>query len=174
MNKNLGVALVVIFVIATIGAYLFPKAQVPQEPLGATPGPQSDAHQYFLGGSTDGGRAATTSTARTYTLNAKDVAGLPTYIDWFPTNGITISLSATSTFDYVPNIGDVAVIYIRNASTTAAADLTIAAVDSGVDLQKNEDVADLTVLGLDWARLTLIRESLHLTTVLFDELTEAD
>lgn|SRR3990167_5129816 len=143
-------------------------------PLGSGTGQDVDSHQFFGGGITVGGRVSTTSTAATYTMNAKDLASLPTYIDWLPNDDITVSLSATSTFGYVPNIGDSAVIYVRNASTTAAATITLEAVDAGVDLQDNEDGSSLTIDGLDWGRLTLIRESLHLTTVIFDKYIEAD
>ena len=169
-SKILWVAVVVVAIIAT-GAYLYPKVT---QPLGAVPGPDVQDHMYLNGGSTNGGRVATTSTRATYTLVAKDVASLPTYIDWLVNVNTTVSLSATSTFGYVPNIGDVAVIYIRNASTTAGATLTLAAVDSGVDLQDNEDGSTLSIDGLDWGRLTIIREATHLTTVLFDKFIEAD
>lgn len=158
---------VAVLVVALGFVYVAPR------PLGGS-GQNVDAHQYFGGGSTDGGRTATTSTAATYTLVAKDVQSLPTYIDWTVNVNTTVSLSATSTFGYVPNIGDTAVIYIRNASTTAGATLTLAAVDSGVDLQKNEDTSNLAIEGLDWGRLTIIREATHLTTVIFDKYIEAD
>lgn len=167
--KLIGVALVA--VVIAIGGYMFPDVQIP---AGANPGPDNQNHQYFNAGSTDGGRVATTSTAAAYTLVAKDLASLPTYVDWLVNVNTTVSLSATSTFGYVPNVGDVAVIYIRNASSTAAATLTLAAVDTGVDLQKNEDTSNLAIEGLDWGRLTIIREATNLTTVIFDKYIEAD
>lgn len=144
------------------------------ERFGALPGPEHTGRESFLSGFSSGGWVATTTTAATYTTDRRDFNGTPTYIDWLPNVNTTVSLSSTSTFAYVPNIGDVAKIYVRNASTTAAASITLAAVDANLDLQKNEDTADLAILGLDWAELTLIRESGYLVTAFFSEFTEAD
>lgn len=166
---------VVIGVIATIGAYQFPKGNtIVERVVGAVSGPNVYDHMFFNAGYTSGGRTATTSDAATYTTSAKDFAGMPTYIDWLVNVNTTVSLSATSTYEYVPNVGDVAVIYIRNASTTAGATLTLAALNGNVDLQDNEDGSTLSIDGLDWGRLTIIRESLYLATVIFDKYIEAD
>jgi len=50
----------------------------------------------------------------------------------------------------------------------------LAAVDANLDLQKNEDTADLAINGLDWAELTIIRESGYLVTVIMSEFIEGD
>jgi len=145
------------------------------ERLGAVSGPNVDFHMFLGGGFTAGGRMATTSTAATYTTIQKDFAGLPTYLDWTPNVNTTITLNATSTHGYVPNVGDVATVYLRNASSTAASTITLAAENASVDLQMSEATGgDLILNGLDWAKLTFIREAVYTTTVIFDEFTEAD
>lgn len=148
------------------------KTEAPK--FGAVSGFDS-ARAYLNSGMTAGGSAATTSTATAYTLNARDFIGTPSTILWTPNVNTTLSLSATSTFDYVPKVGDVARIMFLNASSTAASSVTFAAVDAGIDLQFSEATGgDLVLNGLDWAELVLIRTSLHKTAVIFDEFTEAD
>lgn len=143
--------------------------------VGADAGPTKSERQSFVSGSSNGTRVATTSTAATYTLTARDLGGTPTYIDWTPNLNITLSLSSTSTKQYVPNVGDVAKIYIRNASSTAAASITLAAVDAGLDLQVTKNAtSSLAVLGLDYAEITLVRESLNLVSALVHNTNEAD
>ena len=150
-----------------------------KESLGAFPGPDVYQHVYLNSGYTAGGRKATTSpeTISTYTLVRGDFRGEPTYYDWLPNRQITLTIGATSTHGYIPKVGDVANIYFRNASSSqsASAKITFVAADSGLDLQFTEATGgDLVLNGLDWAKLTFIRESVHLVTVIFDEFTEAD
>ena len=175
MNKTLGTVLVVILVIATAGAYFYPGATPVKESLGAVPGPDVNNHMYLNVGSTNGGYMATTSAVATYTTLPKDFQGTPTVVSWTPNLNTTVSVSATSTFDYVPKVGDATTVYFRNASSTAGSSVTFAAKDSGVDLQFAEATGgDLVLNGLDWAKITIIRTSTYLVTVIFDEMTEAD
>lgn len=175
MNKIIGG--VAVLALALGGFAFFAPAEITPN-LGASAGPEHTEHQYFMSGSTDGGRAATTSavTMTAYTTVAQDFGSLPTYVDWLPNRAMTISLSATSTHQYVPKIGDVATIYFRNATTTAGApgSITFAAVDSGLDLQDNEDSADLLLPAEGYMMFTFIRESAHLVTVLAQEYIKAD
>ena len=146
-----------------------------KETLGATAGTTHSFHESFQKGLTIGGLNSTTTSASTYTTVARDFNGTPTVWSILPNLPITISLSGTSTLGYVPNVGDVAEVYIRNASTTAAAAIVFAAADSGADLQFAEATGgDLTVLGLDWEKLTIIHTSQNLVTFILDEMTEAD
>lgn len=171
LNK---ISLVIAILALIVGGFAFTTKDSVLK-VGANPGPEYTARQFFFAGSTSGGRVATTSAAATYTLVAKDFNGTPTYIDWLPNVDTTLSIGATSTHQYVPRVGDVANVYLRNASTTAGATVTLAAVDSGVDLQYTEATGgDLVLNGLDWGVLTFIRESDNLVTVLFSEFTEAD
>ena len=177
MIKNITLGIAVLALI--LGGFAFTKDSVVKETIreiavGGAAGPDHYNREYFNSGLTQGGRVATTSTATTHTMIAADLNGTPSYIDWLPNINTTVSLSATSTHEYIPNVGDVAKIYWRNASSTAGATITLAAVDAGLDLQKNEDTADLAINGLDWAELTLIRESINLVTVIMSEFIEGD
>ena len=145
--------------------------------LGATPGPNYTDRQYFNGGATAGGRLATTTatSVAAYTLTQRDLAGTPSVVEINPSVNLTLSLSSTSTYNYVPTVGDTAKLYVRNASTTAAASITLAAVDTGVDLQVTKNAtSSLAVTGLDWAELTLIRKSASSVTVIVHGTNEAD
>ncbi len=132
-------------------------------------------HSYFYQGLTEGGAVSTTSLVSTYTLSRNDIGSTPTVVQWTPSVNTTISITATSTFDYVPKIGDAATIYFRNASSTAGSSITFAAANANVDLQFSEATGgDLVLNGLDWAKMTFIRSSLYQVAVIFDEFTEAD
>src|SRR3990167_9129317 len=175
--KNTFISAGVAVLVVVLGFVFFaPKPNVVTEVLGSCSGQNVDSRQFLLGGLTQGGFvAATTSTAATYTLVAKDFAGAPTVISWLPNVNTTVSIGATSTREFIPEVGNVAYFYLRNASTTAAATITLAAVDAGLDLQMAEATGgDLVLSGLDWAKVTLIRTGTHLVTVIFDEMTEAD
>lgn len=182
-NTNKIIAGVVAFVLLlVINVFLvkdsvkqeFARVQFPSnEGYGAAVSPNT--HSFFNAGFTSGGVVATTTTAATYTTVAKDFAGTPTV--WSINAGLntTISLSGTSTHAYIPNVGDVANIYVRSATTTAATTITFAAEDIGVDLQMAEATGgDLVLEGLDWAKVTFIRTSANLVTIIFDEMKEAD
>lgn len=162
-----------------IAALLKPSTQtvVTNDPnVGGQSGQNQSGRQFFDGGATLGGtKLATTTTAATYTTVAKDFVGLPTIWAVTPNLNTTLSLSSTSTLAYVPNIGDTAQIYLLNASTTAAATITFAAVDANQDLQFAEATGgDLVLNGLDWEKVTLIRTSKYKVTMILDEMTEAD
>jgi len=175
MDKtNITIAIAVVaLIVGLFGA--FSGSTVVEKVVGASAGPEYSNRQFFNAGSTNGGRVATTSVAATYTTNATDFNGTPTYIDWTPNLNTTVSLSGTSTHAYVPNVGDVATVYLRNASSTAGATITLAAADANLDLQFVEATGgDLVLNGLDFGSLTIIRESASLVTVLFNEFTEAD
>lgn len=181
MNKSIGVVAVLALVLSGVSLLSTPEAVTErvvervETRLGADSGPEKQERQLHRAGTTVGGRVATTSTAATYTTAAADFAGLGTYLDWTPNVNTTVSISATSTHRLVPNVGDTAKIYLRNASSTAASSITLAAANANVDLQFTEATGgDLVLNGLDWAEITLIRESAYLTTVIFSEFTEAD
>lgn len=177
-NKTLGIALVVIIAIA-IGGYMYPNVteRVVEKvtELGANPGPYHTERQFFKSGSTNGGRLATSSVGA-LTTQPNDFNGAPTYIDWTPNVlDVNVSLTGTSTKPYVPEIGDTAVVYIRNASTTANAALNFSAADAGLDLQyASSTTAVVSVFGLDYARVTFIRESANLVTALWETFLEQD
>lgn len=121
-------------------------------------GGQSDSfHKFFEAGVTVGGNSiATTTTKSTYTLVASEITD-KSFLSITPNVELTLSLGATSTYAMIPRVGDTFKMKIKNASTTAASTITLAAADTSTDLQKNEDTAELAVLGLDWVELTFVR-----------------
>lgn len=154
-------------------AKYFGMGYVLEENVGATT--ENTNRIFFKKGITEGGYRATSSTIAAYTTTAGDFLNTPSVIAWTPNRDLTISLSSTSTFGYVPKVGDVAEVYLLNASSTAAAAITLAAKDANLDMQYGEATGgDLVLSGLDWGKLTIIRKSALQVSVLFDEMTEAD
>lgn len=155
------------------------RVNVPESKSALTLGAQANPDVYYRTfmreGITVGGRMATSSTASTYTTASRDFNGTPSMILWTPNVNTTVSLSSTSTFAYVPQVGDIAKVVFLNASTTAASAITFAAVDANLDLQFSEATGgDLVLNGLDWAEFTIIRQSASKVSVIFNEFTEAD
>jgi len=147
----------------------FPKGNpVIQQIVGGAAGPTVYDHQYFLGGITVGGTIATSSTAAAYTTSEKDFAQRPTYIVWTPNVVPTITITATSTFPLIPNVGDVATVLIKNATTTTGA-ITWAA-GSGLSITKSEDDAANTTAHGAFARFTFIRTSTLTVTAIQENL----
>jgi hypothetical protein len=159
MKKFLGIALVVVMVVIAIGGYVYPKVQ-----LGANPGPSHYNKQFFQNGIVVGGSAYASSTANSaetmtgkelddeivldYTLNVQDAT-------------LTLPASTTAMFSSnIPKTGDTMTRFIRNATTTATMDLTIAA-GSGVLLKKATTTAVIygDADGASYARLDFIRKS---------------
>lgn len=121
-----------------------------------------------------GGIRATSTDNATETLLASDI-DVENYLDYTPNINSTLTLPATSTLSaMIPNAGDSRQILFRNASTTAAATLTVAA-GTGIDLQYTEATGgDLVLNGLDVAITTWVRKSDTDILVIWDEFTEAD
>lgn len=176
-KKNIISSLVVSIVVVAIALTVFGGNTTVEKivDLGSGSGQNTDSRQFFQQGASFGGVVSTTTTATTYTTLARDFNNTPSVISWLPNINTTVSISSTSTLPYVPNVGDTATVYLRNASTTAAASITVAAKDAGLDMQFAEATGgDLVLNGLDWAKLTIIHTSTNLVTVIFDEMTEAD
>ena len=133
------------------------------------------SRQFFDSGSTNGGLAVRAITTAAPTITAAYFPAGATTLIWTPAINTTISLTATSASALVPQIGQSAVVYIQNASTTAASSITFAAADSNVDLQKaNYTGSDLIIDGLDWEKVTFIRTTAKKVTVFVESMTEGD
>jgi len=155
-TKNVLITLGVIALLVL--GVVFPRGNsVVQQIVGANAGPVVYDHQYFLGGITTGGVVATSSTAATYTTSEKDFAQKPSYIVWTPNVVPTVTITATSTFPLVPNVGDVAMVLIKNATTTTGV-ITWSAGE-GLTLTKSEDDTANTTAHTATARFTFIRTS---------------
>lgn len=150
-----------------------------REVVGASAGPDFSFRSFFKEDITEGGYYATSSSKATYTLTEAELRN-KNVIKWTPNRDVTLSIGATSTYALIPNVGDSFTTYLRNGSSTAAATITLAALNTDVDLQFAEATGgDLVLAGLDWAKVTFIKNSNTLTdnskvTVIFDEMTEAD
>jgi len=179
MNKiKIGLVVVVLVIISALITLASGLTISSKTDLSAIAGPDVFQKMFFHNGIQVGGTVvATTTTAAAYTLTVKDVADELSYFSVTPNIDTTFTLMASSSIAMdklnIPRAGDTRVILLANASTTAAASITLAA-GTGVDLQKNEDTADLAVLGLDVARLTFIRKPNTDVMVLMEELIEAD
>ena|SRR3990167_1974798 len=156
MNKTLGIALVVIFVIATAGAYLYPKVT---QPFGSNPSPEFFNHLEFRQGYTKGGTAiATSSTAATYTLTTKELRREVSYLSWTVNVNTTLTTMASTSAPFAGmQTGDSFSVYFYNASTTAGATATFAA-GTGVDLQESEG-GTVIINGLEMSRLTFVKKA---------------
>jgi len=161
------------------GIVNYNEAQLqPQEQLGAVSGPDVYQWMNFHAGYQSGGSSyATTSTATTYTLVAKDIPTGTTWLNWKPNINTTVTLMATTSVNIaaldIPDIGDTRTIYLYNASTTVASTITLAA-GTGIDLQKNEDTGNLATAGTSVAELTFIRKPNKDVMVILDQWDVAD
>ncbi|MEK7125867.1 MAG: hypothetical protein AAB835_00050 [Patescibacteria group bacterium] len=127
MNKTLGVVLVVILVIATAGAYLFPKVQ---KPLGAMPGPVIQSEFLDVNGvetwykSSPFNTASTTRCAlrapshATSTLSSEGVVKAATTTDYTITLAKSATAFATTTLIRELAVTEAGQIALPTASTT--------------------------------------------------------
>ena len=131
--------------------------------LGASPGPDIFQWVNLRAGFQHGGTVyATTSTAATYTLTTTELGKENYYLSWLPNVNTTLTTMATNTAAMrnmdIPLAGDTRAFWLYNASTTVASTITIAA-GTGVDLQKNEDTANLATAGTSMTKLIFIRKA---------------
>jgi len=167
-----GLALVVVIALgAFVLTRLAPVAPPVAPPVGAA-GSEFSSRVTLLDGVSVGGTImATSSTAATYTVTAAELSRAPQIINWTPNVNTTLSIGATSTLVYVPKVGDTAEIYLRNASTTLASTITLAAVDANTELQHAEATGgDVILNGTDVAKITLIHRSQFVVVFIFDEM----
>lgn len=174
MNKLLTGFVALALLLGGYASFRPAEKVVERVPFGALAGPDVYSHLNVHGAFTQGGNVNSTSTtAATYTMVNADIQGYGV-LEITPNVNSTFTLMASSTITgMIPNPGDVQSFWVQNASSTAAATLTLAA-GTGVDLQKNEDTADLAINGLDWAKLTFIRQADTDITVIMSEFIEAD
>lgn len=162
MNKTLGVVLVVILVIATAGAYLFPKVQVP---LGANPGPDHYELQQFFGGLVRGNYVATTSQTAAATLKVSDIAER----DVIAVQSVLGATDVTYTFfasssarSWLPQAGMTQQTCFLNATTSTSVNLIFAG-GLGIDLQVASSTGtlakDVTIGANATACFTFIRKA---------------
>lgn len=162
------------------GDYVYNEApgQDNGENFGAVSGPDHYERQNFHNSIVVGGNVVSTSSnIAAITMSGTELnEDVRTFL-WTANLNTTITLPRDITANGLlglQEVGDSRTILIKNASSTAASTITIAA-GAGMDLQYDEDSADLAILGLDWAELTFLRtNSTGSTTVFMTEFTEAD
>ena len=155
-----------------------PESFVDEGRLGAVPSPDVYQRMNFHAGYQSGGtRLATPTTAATYTLAVGDIKEDTVFWDVNVGLDTTITTMASSSLAMdamnIPNAGDTRELYVYSATTTTATTLTLAA-GTGVDLQKNEDTADLAINGLDVAKLIFIRKADTDVMLIMEEWVVAD
>lgn len=190
-TQNTGLYLVagLIGVIAFVGSYVGAKRPpivqtVVEKTFGAVPGPEHTETQNFRAGFTTGGTActATSTTAAVGTLNAAGDSSLirndVNCIDFTVNQAdVTLTLAASTSGWYPQKVNEVRSLWIRNASTTATADIVLAAGTGinikGVSTSTASTVAFKTILGDtgadNYARIDFIRQAdtdinAHVTT----------
>lgn len=145
MNKTLVIAVVALVV--SVGSVMFPRVVTTVvETLGSGSGQSHSFYESFGAGMEDGGDVVATSTVTDSTLKATDLMRAK-QIDMTLTQADgTLTLPATSTLiGWIPNPGNERTVYFRNATTTAAVDLTLA-VGAGMTF-KNSASSSAAVIG---------------------------
>ena len=155
-----------------------PTTYVEDGNLGASPGPDIYQRMNFHAGYQSGGiRLATSTTVATYTLAVGDIKEDTVYWDVNVGLNTTFTTMASSSLAMdamnIPFSGDTREVYVFSATTTDATTLTFAA-GTGVDLQMNEDSADLAINGEDIAKLIFIRKADTDVMIIMEEWIEAD
>lgn len=162
MNKKTSiVSLIVIAIIAIIGLFFPQTTQTIKEitKLGSVVSPDIFDHVTLNQNVTIGGtQVSTTSTTATYTLTTKELRKEVSYISWLANVNTTLTtMASTSAPLSLLRTGESYSTYLYNASTTAAATITLAA-GTGVDLQ--EGTGGVVVInGLEVARLTFLKKA---------------
>ncbi len=124
---------------------------------------------------TQGGGTTSTSTANSAETLPYSYFDTENYISYTLTvQDATLTLPPTSTLiSFIPNLGDTRTIYIRNATTTATMDLTIAG-NTGVVLKKATSSATIygDTDGANYARLDFVRRNANYIDVLMNIFTD--
>lgn len=162
-NSKTSVALVVILLIA-IGSYFFPanKTVVERvvEQLGASSGTSHSFLESFESGLSVGGEYATSTSGAQMPLVAGAIENVSTIRATLNVVDTTLTFPASSTIGFMRNSGDTRVYWVKNATTTAAMDITFAA-GTGMNF-KNATTTKILIGDTDGgnaARVTLIRQA---------------
>lgn len=122
---------------------------------------------------------STSTTATTQTLVVADINGYDTISLTPNTGALTLTWFASSTASaFLPTAGDMQETCIYNATTTAAATITVAAA-AGIDMETSSSTpSDLTILAGNHACIKMIRQPATASTfdisVLMTEFSNAD
>lgn len=131
--------------------------------LGAFPGPEISNQVFFQEGVVIGGGIFATSTSGTVVPLLASNFDKETVVDvTLNVQDATLSFPASSTISFLRNPGDTKVLFIRNATTTAAMDLTISG-GTGV-LLKMASSTNVAIVpgdtdGSNYAKIELIKKA---------------
>jgi hypothetical protein len=163
MTKNIKITLVVILVIATLGLF-FPRGktavQTVVERVGGASGTTHTNLETFESGLGVGGTYATSTSGAQMPLLSTAIENVSTIVATLNVLDTTLTFPASSTIQFMRGSGDTRVYWVKNATTTAAMDITFAA-GTGMNL-KNATSTKILIGDTDGgnaARVTLIRQA---------------
>lgn len=143
MNK-FPLTVAVVALVISLSSIAFP--QKTQEIVGSGSGQEHFFFELFHAGMADGGDVVATSTVDNSTLLARDLMRAKQIDMTLTTNDGTLTLPASTTLNgFLAVPGDSRTILVRNATTTASIDLTIAA-GTGMTL-KNSASSTASLIG---------------------------
>lgn len=171
MNNKFTVALVVVVaIIVTWVGVTYPKTPVEvsvdqvvnevKTKLGALSGPDIYFPVSLNSGVVTGGEYATSTSGAQMPLLAPSIENISTIRATLNVQDATLTFPASSTIGFMRNPGDTRVYWVKNATTTAAMDITFAA-GTGVNF-KNATTTKILIGDTDGgnaARVTLIRQA---------------
>lgn len=179
MNKALTGGVVVALVLSGLAFFSAPSNTVTErviERVGASVGPEHYELQYFtegfIVGSPNTDVASSTDDAATVASNALLDCDIP-YVQYTPNLSTTITTQASTSQPFSSlKVGEVCQQLWFNASSTSGT-ITFAA-GTGVDLQDNEDSADLAIPAGGSARFTWTKKSDNDILLIMEEWLKAD
>ena len=161
MNNKLMIGGVILALVLSIVGIFGGSLSIKEKPIGASAGPEKTETQYFRAGYTFGGNScyATSTTAAVGTL--PNISNDVNCIDYtVNVADVTLTLMASTTAWMPQKQNEMRSLFIRNASTTATADIVIAA-GTGINLKRA--TSSVTVLGDtgadNYARIDFVRQA---------------
>jgi len=148
MKETISLTASVVALVVSCSLLLFPNTVTNVvEQLGANPGSDHFVMNTFHGGVVDGGEIIATSTVTNSTLLARDLM-VAKQIDMTLTQGDgTLTLPASTTIaGWLSSPGGTRTVIVRNATTTAGTDLTVA-VGTGMTMKLATSSPNAIALG---------------------------
>ena len=157
----IGVFAVCLLVLTAVGSLKTTKVEVtlPQS-YGSSSGQERSFSERFSQGLFVGGRVASSTSNNAEALLSSMIENA-TVLDYtLNVQDATLTFPATSTIGFMRSVGDTKVFYVRNATTTAAMDITFAG-GTGMNYKKATSTKILIgdTDGSNFAKVTLIRKA---------------
>jgi len=158
-NSKTFVALVVILLIATVGMFLSKDKPVVERIVGASGTTHTNLEE-FISGISVGGEYATSTSGSAMPLLSTAIENVSTIRATLNVQDATLTFPASSTIQFMRGAGETRVYWVKNATTTAAMDITFAA-GTGMNF-KNATTTKILIGDTDGGnagRVTLIRQA---------------